>query len=136
MSVSSHEIPALSGSLLSFMTLEQFIIDHQDEQEHSTGAFSRLIRDISIAAKVINRNIRRAGLLDVFGASGDINVQGEVQKKLDVIADEEIVRALRKGGECCLIGSEEQPETISIGDNSNTVMRSTSIRWMARRIQT
>jgi fructose-1,6-bisphosphatase I len=123
MSVSSHEIPALSGSLPSFMTLEQFIIDHQDEQEHSTGAFSRLIRDISIAAKVINRNIRRAGLLDVFGASGDINVQGEVQKKLDVIADEEIVRALRKGGECCLIGSEEQPETISIGDNSNTVGR-------------
>lgn len=123
MSVSSHEIPALSGSLPSFMTLEQFIIDHQDEQEHSTGAFSRLVRDISIAAKVINRNIRRAGLLDVFGASGDINVQGEVQKKLDVIADQEIVRALRKGGECCLIGSEEQPETISIGDNSSTVGR-------------
>ncbi len=71
MSVSSHEIPALSGSLPSFMTLEQFIIDHQDEQEHSTGAFTRLIRDISVAAKVINRNIRRAGLLDVFGASGD-----------------------------------------------------------------
>jgi len=123
MSASSYEIPAASGTLASFMTLEQFIIDHQEEHEHSTGAFSRLIRDISIAAKVINRNIRRAGLLDVFGASGEINVQGEVQKKLDVIADEEIVRALRKGGECCLIGSEEQPETISIGDDSSHVGR-------------
>jgi len=123
MQASRNEIPAVSGTLRSFMTLEQFIIDHQEEQAHSTGAFSRLIRDISIAAKVINRNIRRAGLLDVFGASGDINVQGEVQKKLDVIADEEIVRALRRGGECCLIGSEEQPDTISIGEAGDGVGR-------------
>jgi len=123
MNTSPYEIPAASGTLESFMTLEQFIIDHQEEHEHSTGAFSRLIRDLSIAGKIINRNIRRAGLLDVFGASGEINVQGEVQKKLDVIADEEIVRALRKGGECCLIGSEEQPETISIGNASTSVGR-------------
>jgi len=123
MNTSPYEIPAASGTLDLFMTLEQFIIDHQEEHEHSTGAFSRLIRDLSIAGKIINRNIRRAGLLDVFGASGEINVQGEVQKKLDVIADEEIVRALRKGGECCLIGSEEQPETISIGDASTSVGR-------------
>nr|WP_245846028.1 class 1 fructose-bisphosphatase [Longibacter salinarum] len=113
----------MSGTLESFMTLEQFIIDHQEESQHSTGAFSRLIRDISVAAKIINRNIRRAGLLDVFGASGEINVQGEVQKKLDVIADEEIVRALRKGGECRLIGSEEQSETMSIGDDQASVGR-------------
>jgi fructose-1,6-bisphosphatase I len=123
MNAPPNEIPAASGTLTSFMTLEQFIIDHQEEQEHSTGAFSRLLRDISVAAKIINRNIRRAGLLDVFGASGDINVQGEVQKKLDVIADDEIVRALRRGGECCLIGSEEQPETISIGDERSSVGR-------------
>ena len=123
MNASPYEIPSMTGELESFMTLEQFIIDHQEEVDHSTGAFSRLLRDISVAAKVINRNIRRAGLLDVFGTSGEINVQGEVQKKLDVIADEELVRALRKGGECCLIGSEEQPETISIGDQHSSVGR-------------
>lgn len=74
MNTSPYEIPAASGTLDSFMTLEQFIIDHQEEHEHSTDAFSWLIRDLSIAGKIINRNIRRAGLLDVFGASGEINV--------------------------------------------------------------
>ena len=109
----SSEMPEVSGELESFMTLEQFIIDRQDDFPHSTGSFSRLLRDVSVAAKIINRNIRQAGILDVLGESGEVNVQDEHQKKLDQIADQELVRALRKGGECCLIGSEEQPETIS-----------------------
>jgi fructose-1,6-bisphosphatase I len=99
------------------MTLEQFILDRQAKRPHSTGSFSRLIRDISVAAKIINRNIRRAGLLDVVGETGTVNVQGEVQKKLDAIADLELTRALRRGGECCLIGSEEQPETVPISSS-------------------
>jgi fructose-1,6-bisphosphatase I len=106
----AQELPPFSGELDSVMSLEQFIIDQQERFPHSTGAFSRLIRDISVAAKIINRNIRRAGLVDVFGETGDINVQGETQKKLDAIADHEIIRALKRGGECCLIGSEEQEE--------------------------
>ena len=118
-----HEIPRTSGALDSFMTLEQFIIDRQDRFPHSTGAFTRLIRDISVAGKIINRNIRRAGILDVMGEVGDVNVQGEVQKKLDVIADRELERALRKGGECCLIGSEEQAETIHMNQNRETKER-------------
>jgi len=101
------------------MTLEQFVIDREAQFPHSTGSFSRLIRDISVAAKIINRNIRRAGLLDVAGETGDVNVQGEVQKKLDAIADRELTRALRKGGECCLIGSEEQAETVPISPNAD-----------------
>ncbi len=103
-----------SEDRLSLMTLEQFVIDRRDRFPHSTGSFSRLLRDVSVAAKIINRNVRRAGILDVLGETGTVNVQDEKQKKLDVIADRELVRALRRGGECYLIGSEEQPETISM----------------------
>jgi fructose-1,6-bisphosphatase I len=73
---------------------------------------------MSVAAKIINRNIRRAGILDVLGETGSINVQDERQKKLDRIAHRELVRALRKGGECCLIGSEEQADTIPLNPNA------------------
>jgi fructose-1,6-bisphosphatase I len=118
MSSYDHEIPPLSAEMDSVMTLEQFIIDQQERFPHSTGAFSRLIRDLSIASKIINRNIQRAGILDVVGEAGEVNVQGEVQKKLDVIADNELIRALKKGGEVCLIGSEEQEEPTIIRQRS------------------
>lgn len=99
------------------MTLEQFIIDRHEKFSHATGSFARLIRDVSVAAKIINHNIRRAGILDVRGETGEVNVQDERQKKLDRIADLELERALRRGGECCLVGSEEQPETIPLNAN-------------------
>lgn len=107
-----------SRGLDATMTLEQFIIDRRADFPHSTTAFSRLLRDVSVAGKIINHNIRRAGILDVVGDTETINVQGERQKKLDRIADREFVKALRRGGECCLIGSEEQPETIPIGSRA------------------
>ena len=96
----------------AFKTLEQFIIERQSWVESSTGAFSRLLRDISVAAKLVNWHMRRAGILDVFGSTGEINVQGEVQAVMDALAHKEFVRALRRGGECCLIGSEEHSEAI------------------------
>lgn len=116
-SVSSTESIPESSSSESLMTLEQFIIDRHEKFSHATGSFARLIRDVSVAAKIINHNIRRAGILDVRGETGTVNVQDERQKKLDWIADRELERALRKGGECCLVGSEEQPETIPLDPN-------------------
>jgi len=104
-------------------TLEQFIIDRENEFAHSTGAFSRLLRDLSVAAKIISSNIRRAGILDVMGETGVVNVQDEKQKKLDQIADQELVRALRRGGECCLIGSEEQTSTRTMNRDRETEAR-------------
>jgi fructose-1,6-bisphosphatase I len=98
----------------SFKTLEQFIIEQQGTFDHSTGAFSRLLRDISVAAKLVNWHMRRAGISDVFGDTGEVNVQGEVQQVMDLMAHKEFVRALRRGGECCLIGSEEHSEAIPI----------------------
>ncbi|PSQ91215.1 MAG: class 1 fructose-bisphosphatase [Bacteroidetes bacterium QS_4_64_154] len=114
MSYAPSDGPPPSGALESVMTLEQFIIDRREHFPQATGAFARLLRDVSVAAKIINHNIRRAGILDVVGETGTVNVQDERQKKLDEIADRELERALRRGGECCLIGSEEQPETIPL----------------------
>ena len=120
MSTASSPTPApdMTTDRSSLMTLEQFVIDRQQRFSHSTGSFSRLLRDVSVAAKIINRNIRRAGILDVLGETGTVNVQDERQKKLDQIAHRELVRALRKGGECCLIGSEEQADTVSLNPNA------------------
>jgi fructose-1,6-bisphosphatase I len=112
-----HQQPNPDGGKIQ--TLEQFIIERQHEIPQSTGAFSRLLRDISLAAKIVNRDVRRAGLIDIFGDSGETNVQGEVQKKLDRLAHDEFVRALKRGGECCLIGSEEHAEAIPITTNGN-----------------
>lgn len=98
----------------AFKTLEQFIIEQQGTFDHSSGAFSRLLRDISVAAKLVNWHMRRAGIVDVFGNTGEVNVQGEVQQIMDLLAHKEFVRALRRGGECCMIGSEEHSEAIPI----------------------
>ncbi|MCZ6757222.1 MAG: class 1 fructose-bisphosphatase [Bacteroidetes bacterium] len=103
----------------AFKTLEQFIIERQEQQEHSTGAFSRLIRDLSVAAKIVNWHMRRGGILDIFGDTGEINVQGEVQQVMDALAHKEFVRTLKRGGECCLIGSEEHAEAIPLRTNGN-----------------
>ena len=106
------------SDLAQFETLEQFIIEREANFPHSTGAFSRLLRDLSIAGKVVNRDMRRAGLTDISGTTGEVNVQGEVQQKMDALAHKEFVRALRRGGECCLIGSEEHAEAIPLRTNS------------------
>ncbi len=108
-------MPALSPRRTSrFQTLEQFVLEQQDALPLATGTFSRLIRDLSIAAKVVNSYIRRAGLLDVLGETGEVNVQGEVQQQLDAIAHAEFVEALRLGGECALIVSEEADEIVPL----------------------
>lgn len=107
-----------TADLGEFETLEQFVIEQQDRFPHSTGAFSRILRDISLAAKIVNRDMRKAGLIDIYGATGETNVQGEVQQKMDALAHREFVLALRRGGECCLIGSEEHAEAIPLDTSS------------------
>ena len=109
---------SLQSDLSDFETLEQFIIEQEDRFPHSTGAFSRLLRDISLAAKIVNRDMRKAGLIDIYGSTGETNVQGEVQQKMDALAHREFVTALRRGGECCLIGSEEHAEAIPLDTSS------------------
>ncbi len=95
-------------------TLDRFIKRKQDDFPYATGELSQLLRDIALAGKIINREISRSGLLNVGGAFGATNVQGEEQQKLDVIADIRFTRALRNGGEVCAIISEEEEEIIDL----------------------
>ena len=65
------------------LTLGQFIIEKQNDFPYAKGELSRLLRDIGIASKIVNREVNKAGLLDILGDAGTINIQGESQKKLD-----------------------------------------------------
>ncbi|NEM98331.1 class 1 fructose-bisphosphatase [Pontibacter burrus] len=97
-------------------TLDRFIMRKEKDFPYATGELSQLLRDIALAAKIVNREINRAGLLDVTGGFGQQNVQGEEQQKLDVIANIRFIRALRNGGEVCAIISEEEEEIIQTGN--------------------
>jgi fructose-1,6-bisphosphatase I len=98
-------------------TLDRFIKRHQAAFPHSTGELAQLLRDIAFAAKVVNREINKAGLVDIMGGFGTENVQGENQQKLDVTADIRFIRALTKGGEVAAIVSEEKEDIIFTGNN-------------------
>jgi fructose-1,6-bisphosphatase I len=98
----------------SVKTLGQFIIEKQADFPYAKGEFSRMIRDIGIAAKIVNREVNKAGLADILGATGDQNVQGEIVKKLDVFANEQFIAALTVGGEVCAVASEENEDLIPI----------------------
>ncbi|TAG94554.1 MAG: class 1 fructose-bisphosphatase [Bacteroidetes bacterium] len=92
--------------------LDRFISKHQEQFPYATGELSQLLRDIALAGKIVNREINRAGLINITGTFGAQNVQGEEQQKLDVIANVRFIRALRNGGEVCGIISEEEEELI------------------------
>jgi fructose-1,6-bisphosphatase I len=96
------------------LTLGQFIIEKQSDFPYSKGELSRLLRDIGIAAKIVNREVNKAGLMDILGDVGTVNIQGESQKKLDVFANEQFIAALKSGGECCIVASEENEKIIQI----------------------
>ena len=99
---------------MSVKTLGQFIIEKQADFPFAKGELSRLLADISIAAKIVNREVTKAGLVDILGETGTVNVQGERVKKLDVFANEQFIAAFKAGGEVCAIASEENEEIISI----------------------
>ena len=95
-------------------TLGQFIIEKQSDFPFAKGELSRLLRDIGIAAKIVHREVNKAGLADILGEVGETNVQGVSLKKLDVFANEQFIAALSVGGECCAIASEENEDIIPI----------------------
>ncbi|MFH1005789.1 MAG: class 1 fructose-bisphosphatase [Bacteroidota bacterium] len=95
-------------------TLGQFIVERQCDFPYAKGELSRLLGDIGIAAKIVHREVNKAGLADILGITGDTNVHGEQVKKLDVFANEQFIAALQAGGECCAIASEENENIIPI----------------------
>lgn len=104
-------------------TLGEFIIENQAEFKYSSGELSRLINSIRLAAKVVNHQVNKAGLVDIVGAAGETNIQGEDQQKLDVIANETFISTLKNREIVCGIGSEENDDFITIEgpkeDNQN-----------------
>ena len=88
-------------------TLNEFIVDTQNSFPYATGELSKLLSSICLAAKVVNKEVNKAGLVDILGKQGSTNIQGEEQQKLDVFANNQFINALRQEGEVCGVASEE-----------------------------
>ena len=95
-------------------TLGQFIIERQADFPYAKGELSRLLRDIGIASKIVNREVNKAGLVDILGEHGTTNVQGEKVEKLDIYANQQFISALGSGGETCAVASEENDKLVPI----------------------
>ncbi|XCF06942.1 class 1 fructose-bisphosphatase [Tamlana crocina] len=95
-------------------TLGEFIIENQAAFKYSSGELSSLLNSIRLAAKVVNHEVNKAGLVDIIGAAGDTNIQGEDQQKLDVYANEKFIQTLTKRNIVCGIASEEEDDFITI----------------------
>ncbi|MGB7841366.1 MAG: class 1 fructose-bisphosphatase [Salinimicrobium sp.] len=100
-------------------TLGEFIIENQSEFAYSSGELSRLINSIRLAAKVVNHEVNKAGLVDITGAAGETNVQGEDQQKLDVYANEKFIQTLTNRQIVCGIASEEMEDYITISGKND-----------------
>ncbi|MEP7380076.1 MAG: class 1 fructose-bisphosphatase [Gemmatimonadota bacterium] len=100
----------------SVVTIERFIIEQERLFPDATGALSSILYDIALAAKMIASKVRRAGLVDILGSMDTENVQGEIQQKLDVFANETIIKAMDHTGRLCAMASEEEPDIIPIPD--------------------
>ncbi|MCA9742918.1 MAG: class 1 fructose-bisphosphatase [Deferribacteres bacterium] len=102
------------------ITIERHIIEQQKQFPQATGDFSALLYDIAFAAKIISREVRKAGLVDILGFTGKENVQGEQVQKLDEFADDIMFRALDHTGRLCCMASEEQEDIITIPERFDT----------------
>ncbi len=100
-------------------TLDEFTLQQLRDFPHATGELSNLLRDIGLAAKRINVEVNKAGLVDILGDAGSTNVQGEEVKKLDVFANNQMVGVLRHGISCAGIGSEELDDIVVFDDESS-----------------
>ncbi len=91
-------------------TIESFILEQERRHPEATGELTNLLYDIALGTKLVTAAIRRAGLADVLGQAGAVNVQGEEQMKLDVFANDCMKNALSAAGRVCVMASEEDPE--------------------------
>ncbi len=105
---------AHNSTKLGLITMAQHIIEGQRAHPTATGEFSWLLSGITLATKIIESNVRRAGLVDVLGDTGTVNVQGEEVQKLDEVANEAIIRCLGYRGNVGIVASEEDDEPITI----------------------
>jgi len=98
------------------ITLNDFVTLRQKDFPYAKGELSSLLHHIGTAAKIVNKKINKAGLVDIIGRSGSVNIQGETQQKLDVFADKTFISALMASGECCGVATEENQNEIIFTD--------------------
>ncbi|MDY6972276.1 MAG: class 1 fructose-bisphosphatase, partial [Thermodesulfobacteriota bacterium] len=96
------------------ITITEHILNQQRENPEATGAFTILINELTVAAKVISREVNKAGLVDILGATGAVNVQEEKVQKLDVFANQVTIERMQHIGQLCCMGSEENADLIDI----------------------
>ena len=102
------------------ITLGEYIIENQNEFAYSSGELSKLLSSIRLASKIVNHEVNKAGLVDILGDSGNTNIQGENQQKLDVYANEVFMKTLVNREIVCGIASEEEDEFVVIQGKDNT----------------
>jgi fructose-1,6-bisphosphatase I len=111
----------MSAMNRNILTLDEFTIQQLRNFPKATGELSRLLRDIGLASKRINVEVNKAGLVDILGDAGSVNVQGEDVKKMDVFANNQMMGVLKHGISCAGIGSEEMDDFVVFNDDiSNT----------------
>ncbi len=98
------------------VTFTEYLLTSEMTVPGATGAFSMLLSELMVAAKIVDREVKRAGLIDAFGFTGDTNVQGERVMKLDQYAHSLIVSRMEKCGQLCIMASEEDANPINIPD--------------------
>jgi len=96
------------------ITITEHILKEQRRNPGATGAFTHLLNELIVAAKVISREVNKAGLVDILGSTGDVNVQEEQVQKLDVFANRIIIDRMQHIGQLCCMGSEENADLIDI----------------------
>jgi len=104
------------------LALDRFIKNNQDQFQYASGELSQLLRDIALASKVVNREVNKAGLIDIMGSMGTQNMAGDNQQKLDVLANIRFTRALAKGGEVCALISEESESFVDLNNDGRYVI--------------
>jgi fructose-1,6-bisphosphatase I len=98
------------------ITMDEFTIQETRKFPQATGELSSLLRDIGLAGKLINKQVRKAGLVDIIGEYGNTNIQGEAQMKLDVFANDTLINILKYSTDCAGVASEENDEQVSYDD--------------------
>jgi fructose-1,6-bisphosphatase I len=108
--------PYIPGDETRIMTIQRYIAQMERVHPDATGEFSTLLRNLALAAKIVSREVRRAGLVNILGRAALTNVHGEDVKKLDVFANQMIINSMESGGQLCVMASEENESIIPIPD--------------------
>ena len=96
------------------VTLDEFIIKRQKDFPYASGELTGLLRDIGVAAKIVNREVNKAGLVNIIGEAENSNASGDTVQKLDMYANDKLIECLKNSGECCGIASEENEDFLAL----------------------